>query len=251
MDIKIRKKWLKAMKRLDPFGDKSKVNCCEDYFDIENDMENYIEYKLVGGKLQLKKGIVPHKFTCQEESNDKPERSTVKKPNLTKYFEKKSQVQTKNPFLRAPKNPKVVFVTCCPGGPVIEDPLSFGNNNQSLEISKKHKAVQEKLKNKVIHNCIPRNVIITLKKIRLHQPNAILGLDFCLETSTVTKIFRDTAPALASALNSLVMVIEHHCGILQALPKGAAVLADRGFKNIAHLLQHNGNTLIRPPSVSY
>lgn len=52
--------------------------------------------------------------------------------------------------------------------------------------------------------CIPRNVIITLKTISLHQPNAILGLDFGLATSTVTKIFRDIAPALASALYSLV-----------------------------------------------
>lgn len=34
MDIKIRKKWLNAMKRLDPFGDKSKVYCCEDHFDV-------------------------------------------------------------------------------------------------------------------------------------------------------------------------------------------------------------------------
>lgn len=33
-DVKMRKKWIKAMKRLDPFGDKSTVYCCEDHFDV-------------------------------------------------------------------------------------------------------------------------------------------------------------------------------------------------------------------------
>ena len=34
MEVKMRKKWIKAMKRVDPFGDKSKVYCCEDHFDV-------------------------------------------------------------------------------------------------------------------------------------------------------------------------------------------------------------------------
>lgn len=47
-----------------------------------------------------------------------------------------------------------------------------------------------------------------------------------------------------------ILQIFEDCGILQTLPKGAAVLADRGFKNVAHLLQKHGHSLIRPPSVS-
>lgn len=42
-------------------------------------MENYVRFKLIGGKLQLKKGTVPHKFACQEHTVEKPERSVVKK----------------------------------------------------------------------------------------------------------------------------------------------------------------------------
>lgn len=49
--------------------------------------------------------------------------------------------------------------------------------------------------------CTLRNIVITLKKIRLHQPNAILALDFGLATSSVTKIIRVT---VASVLKSLV-----------------------------------------------
>lgn len=29
-------------------------------------MENYVKFKLVGGKIKLKKGVVPHKFGCQK-----------------------------------------------------------------------------------------------------------------------------------------------------------------------------------------
>ncbi|KAK9873486.1 hypothetical protein WA026_022897 [Henosepilachna vigintioctopunctata] len=101
-------------------------------------MENYIKFKQVGGKLQLKKGIVSHKFKCQNVRKYKSERSAVKKRNLIKYFEKILSTDEENPSTSClPKNPR--------------DPLGFGNNNQSLETSRKHKAVQLKLKNKVIH----------------------------------------------------------------------------------------------------
>ncbi|KAL4719915.1 hypothetical protein ACJJTC_001882 [Scirpophaga incertulas] len=38
-------------------------------------------------------------------------------------------------------------------------------------------------------------------------------------------------------------------GFLDKLPLGGIVLADRGFKNIAHLLEQRGCTLLRPASV--
>ncbi|KAL4713365.1 hypothetical protein ACJJTC_016833 [Scirpophaga incertulas] len=38
-------------------------------------------------------------------------------------------------------------------------------------------------------------------------------------------------------------------GFLDKLPLGSIVLADRGFKNIAHLLEQRGCTLLRPASV--
>ncbi|KAK4886054.1 hypothetical protein RN001_002325 [Aquatica leii] len=56
-NAQMRKKWIQVMKRVDPFGAKSCVYCCEDHFDIEKDMENYVKYKLVGGRIKLKKGV--------------------------------------------------------------------------------------------------------------------------------------------------------------------------------------------------
>ncbi|KAI5636787.1 DDE superfamily endonuclease domain-containing protein [Phthorimaea operculella] len=177
----------------------------------------------------------------------------------------------------------------------------------------------------------PRDVMISLKKIRLHQSNAILALDFGLSESSVSTVIRRTIPNVAYSMKSLIYfppstdvlqnlpipfrrrysqvqsiidcfeiqiekptnavkqaltwsdykscntlkylisitpdgfinfisegyggrasdsIIFEDCGILQALPKGAAVLADRGFKNVGYLLQKHGHSLIRPPSVS-
>ncbi|XP_056636272.1 uncharacterized protein LOC130444923 isoform X1 [Diorhabda sublineata] len=80
---KLRKKWCDAMKR------DSKTNtvlsstsnrfCCEDHFKLENDLENYMEWKLMGGNCRLKKEVVPHIFKCQLSSIIKPERNNAPK----------------------------------------------------------------------------------------------------------------------------------------------------------------------------
>ncbi|XP_069359138.1 probable inactive protein kinase DDB_G0270444 [Maniola hyperantus] len=62
--------------------------CCEDHFDLEKDMENFIQWKLMGRngakKLVLKKGVLPHKFACREEENTPPE---VKEKRRKKLIE--------------------------------------------------------------------------------------------------------------------------------------------------------------------
>ncbi|CAK1583847.1 unnamed protein product [Parnassius mnemosyne] len=60
------------------------TNSCTQHHKVENDMENYVKYKLVGGKLKLKKGVVPHRFACQKQSVEKPERSVVKTLKIAK-----------------------------------------------------------------------------------------------------------------------------------------------------------------------
>lgn len=46
------------------------------------------------------------------------------------------------------------------------------------------------------------------------------------------------------------VAIVEDCGFLEKLPPSVAVMADRGFKSISHLLIKKNCTLIRPPSVS-
>ncbi|XP_052741720.1 uncharacterized protein LOC112056287 isoform X4 [Bicyclus anynana] len=51
--------------------------CCEDHFNLEEDMINYLQWKLMGRKetkkLMLRKGVVPHKFDCQTETASNPQ----------------------------------------------------------------------------------------------------------------------------------------------------------------------------------
>ncbi|CAH0731625.1 unnamed protein product, partial [Brenthis ino] len=40
---------------------------CEDHFDLPNDMDNYMQYRIQGyiKKIRMKEGCLPSRFTCQ------------------------------------------------------------------------------------------------------------------------------------------------------------------------------------------
>lgn len=66
---KIRKKWLQLARR-DPQAivNDSTVFFCEDHFNMEKDIANYLQYKMgFSQKLFLVDGIVPSKFHCQQD----------------------------------------------------------------------------------------------------------------------------------------------------------------------------------------
>ncbi|XP_046959887.1 uncharacterized protein LOC124529968 [Vanessa cardui] len=169
-DIEMRKKWIKAMRRLDPFGDKSTVYCCEDHFDIENDMENYTKYKLVGGRIKLKQGIVPHKFKCQQQKEDeKPQRPAVEKLRRIEYYEKQLKQDVTSALEKHVKTEEI-FVASSEAEIKTEDPLSSVNNDQRLEITKKNKAVQVNLKvyePKLVHkSTMTENKYLKKKRVK-------------------------------------------------------------------------------------
>lgn len=60
-DVNKRKLWLEAAgipeKKLKPTS-----YCCEDHFDLKNDMENYLEHSLTGCKKRLKDSVIPRYF---------------------------------------------------------------------------------------------------------------------------------------------------------------------------------------------
>ncbi|KAJ8685124.1 hypothetical protein QAD02_020917 [Eretmocerus hayati] len=59
-----RKKWFSAARRASE-PTKSNYFCCQKHSDLESDMENFVGFRLFGGNLALKKGVVPNKFECQ------------------------------------------------------------------------------------------------------------------------------------------------------------------------------------------
>ncbi|XP_050351795.1 uncharacterized protein LOC126774351 [Nymphalis io] len=71
-----RSEWCRVMGRNQPkhrpLHPKSSRYVCEDHFDLEHDMANYLRWKLVGSsRLFLRKGVVPHKFHCQNRVTSK------------------------------------------------------------------------------------------------------------------------------------------------------------------------------------
>lgn len=81
-DANKRKKWCKLMRR-DLIGPNSTKYVCEDHFDVENDTENLIKFRLVGGTLKLKANVCPHKFECHDAKKTKTKtRSTVHRKSI-------------------------------------------------------------------------------------------------------------------------------------------------------------------------
>ncbi|XP_013140972.1 PREDICTED: uncharacterized protein LOC106105239 [Papilio polytes] len=64
----IRRNWLILAGRL-PTALLSSVYFCEDHFNLEDDMENYIEYTTMGAvsSVKMRPGCLPTKFACQQE----------------------------------------------------------------------------------------------------------------------------------------------------------------------------------------
>ncbi|KAF5283128.1 hypothetical protein FQR65_LT14057 [Abscondita terminalis] len=60
--------WFRAIRRnYKDISETTSVFICEDHFDLENDMENYVRWKLMGGIKVMKETSIPHKFDCQQD----------------------------------------------------------------------------------------------------------------------------------------------------------------------------------------
>ncbi|XP_063873326.1 uncharacterized protein LOC135107418 isoform X1 [Scylla paramamosain] len=62
---------------------KNDYYCCEDHFNLEEDTTNYLYTKMMGGKLTIKKGVVPHIFHCHEEYLPQEDIIKLLKENLS------------------------------------------------------------------------------------------------------------------------------------------------------------------------
>ncbi|XP_031337371.1 uncharacterized protein LOC116166535 [Photinus pyralis] len=100
----VRRKWCKAMKRDTtknaPLSSISGSNICEDHFNLEEDLDNYWQFKLMKNvRPRLKKGVVPHLFLCQKTSTGVPVASsaTLKRRRCQRAEEAISGLETR-PF---------------------------------------------------------------------------------------------------------------------------------------------------------
>ncbi|XP_053622786.1 zinc finger protein 391-like isoform X4 [Plodia interpunctella] len=72
-DVDMKKKWCEAVHK--DMASFTRLYCCEDHFDLEQDTSNYMAYKIMNLQenkktlLRLRKGVVPHIFACQEDTH--------------------------------------------------------------------------------------------------------------------------------------------------------------------------------------
>ncbi|XP_052755293.1 uncharacterized protein LOC128201667 [Galleria mellonella] len=87
----VRKKWLQLARRDRTTYTSHKLYFCEDHFDLPNDMENYMEYHVMGRVTQIrtKPGCLPSKFVCQP---DRLKRTSM--PRERPYIVKKQRKMT-------------------------------------------------------------------------------------------------------------------------------------------------------------
>ncbi|KAL0839756.1 hypothetical protein ABMA28_016397 [Loxostege sticticalis] len=133
---KIRDKWCKVMKRRDSLSEKSVKYCCEDHFNVEEDTENFMRHRFIGGRLFLKKNVLPHKFSCQKAKSDVEERSAVAKRRRIEYYSRVLSMEI--PVSVAQQEPE--FIECISCTDVDMEP--------NVKIQTKNKSVQVHIKDK-------------------------------------------------------------------------------------------------------
>ncbi|XP_048000118.1 uncharacterized protein LOC125237175 isoform X1 [Leguminivora glycinivorella] len=83
----MRFKWL-TLARRDPkaINVDSSIYFCEDHFDLPNDMDNYMEYHIMGSvaKIRMKPGCIPTRFDCQPDRRKRASAETIHRPYITK-----------------------------------------------------------------------------------------------------------------------------------------------------------------------
>ncbi|CAH1999614.1 unnamed protein product [Acanthoscelides obtectus] len=84
-----RKKWFDAARRdVKSVSSTSTMYCCEDHFDLEKDMENYLQYKMSTVRARMNPNIAPHKFACQLSSTKRVfSEKRARQKHIAKYLQ--------------------------------------------------------------------------------------------------------------------------------------------------------------------
>ncbi|KAK5650115.1 hypothetical protein RI129_001144 [Pyrocoelia pectoralis] len=84
---KVRNTWLNLSRRdRTSVSSNSVIYFCEDHFDLPNDMENYMQYHVLGSVLQvhMKPGCIPRRFECQQDRRKQTSNTTERSYVLKK-----------------------------------------------------------------------------------------------------------------------------------------------------------------------
>ncbi|CAH2103320.1 unnamed protein product [Euphydryas editha] len=281
-NAQIRRKWLKLAKRhpasLTP---KSTSYFCEDHFDLQNDMENYVQYTTMGvvGRIRMRPGCLPTKFACQpmraKTFTDDCRPAAAKRQRLVLINECEEEIkaatfqQSENLNIEVPNQDEDSKFSEL--SDEFEISISYACKIFTENVSKIAEVMRPFIVNldkASIKRCLPiayrknyYNVtcIIDCLEIEIQTPGKALHQALTWseykKTNTIKYLISSTPNGLVNYISqgyggriSDVCLVEN-CGFLNSLPIGAHVMADRGFKHIETLLLGIQCKLIRPPSI--
>ncbi|GBP97403.1 hypothetical protein EVAR_93014_1 [Eumeta japonica] len=218
---------------------------CEDHFDLPNDMENYMEYHVMGSvsQVRMKPACMPSKFQCQ------PDRR------------KRTFNATKRPYIL--KKRRLTLIKECE-----KDLEERSVTTKQVEVGESSSGISVKLDNELIkklpmafrhkyHNvtCIIDCLEIEVQKpskalhqalmVRIQKANTIKYLVSCTPNGLINYI----SPGYGGRRITDTCLVEQ-CDFIRCLQPGMYVMADRGFKHVEQYLRKEGVQLVRPPSVT-
>ncbi|KAL7286802.1 hypothetical protein TKK_0018946 [Trichogramma kaykai] len=262
--------------------------CCEDHFNLEEDMKNFIQYKIFGAShLKLKPDVVPHNFACQpERANNSTELNITafKKLNrkrlLSDILKENNQdsCNIKKPFTNEGSASKLPFSefsptehfqsefshSDCADSAQNETALFTVSNAESEKVNNipnTQSSFDPEQTTRVLRaNFSDVYLIIDAFEIRILKPtdpvHQSLTWSEYKKCNTSKYLVAVTCDGMIAYISqgysgriSDVLLFEK-CGITQILPEGCGILADRGYKQIDKILNQFKCKLIRPPSVS-
>lgn len=169
-DIQMRKEWCEIFRR-PLISNKAVSFCCEDHFNLEEDMENYMQHKLMKNcwNYKLKKGVRPRPFvpmpmtstSIQEQPEDLKMDTTCEQI----FIEKHSII-----YLGLPKK-------CYNLIKILADKIPLPVNS----------------------------TLLILRKIRLNDSFDTLGTHFAMSTSDVCEIFLNGVRKVAENMKDLIV----------------------------------------------
>lgn len=198
---------------------------CEDYFDLPNDMENYMEYHVMGSvsQVRMRSGCTPTRFECQP---DRRKRTSTERPYVLKK-QRKILIEDSVKGLAEESTPTICLE--------VAGSSSDHSVLHTIEEHQEEPKTRPKLVDKSVQVYIGkkfRSKAVQTEMKLVNQLTSPMKPDCCGYGGRVT----DT---------SLV----ESCDFIRYLQPGMCVMADRGFKHVEQYLRKEGIKLVRPPSV--
>nr|XP_004923368.3 N-acetylneuraminate lyase isoform X1 [Bombyx mori] len=209
------------MNRKEFLSEKSVRYCCEDHFDVDNDTQNFMRHRIAGGRLLLKKDVIPHKFACQKTKVVTQERSAVAKRRRAEYYEKVLSKEVPASVAQKP----IEFIECVQSDEVIKDPDSpifvpMDCFDVDVEASVK---IKTKKKGTQVHIMGKKKI----KDVKQNSGRKILNLQAMKYSKATTLIDFETRglmPPVFTPLNDDLTIN------YAAIPGYAKYMAEAGFK---------------------